>query len=124
VLGYNLELFGGRLHTDIGFAAAWGGFPVLVGFIAQAPPLSRPVTAGALALAGAATGLSYTQRRLSTPARQLRRSVSRITGVMTRPDGRQHPLDRDALLAPLEAALKTLSFTMPMLALALLLAHP
>ena len=40
VLGYNLELFGGRLHTDLGFAAAWGGFPVVVGFVAQAPPLT------------------------------------------------------------------------------------
>jgi len=123
VLGYNLELFGGRLHTDIGFAAAWGGFPILVGFIAQAPPLGRPVTAGALVLALAATGLSYTQRRLSTPARALRRRVSSVHGVMTLLDGTQHPLDRAALLAPLEAALKTLSITMPMLALALLLAH-
>jgi len=42
---------------------------------------------------------------------------------MTLLDGTQHPLDRAALLAPLEAALKTLSITMPMLALALLLAH-
>ncbi|HEX2737036.1 MAG TPA: hypothetical protein VHP57_02755, partial [Acidimicrobiia bacterium] len=26
VLGYNLELFGGWMHTDLGFAAAWGSF--------------------------------------------------------------------------------------------------
>ena len=27
VLAYNLELFGGRFHTDFWFAAAWGAFP-------------------------------------------------------------------------------------------------
>jgi hypothetical protein len=123
VLGYNLELFGGRLHTDLAFAAAWGGFPVLVGFLAQAPPLTRPVTAGALGLALVATGLAYAQRRLSTPARALRRGISSVDGVITRRDGTQHVLDRTALLAPLEAALKTLSITLPMLAIALLLAH-
>ena len=123
VLGYNLELFGGRLHTDIVFAAAWGGFPVLVGFLAQTPPLTRPVTAGALGLALTATGLSYAQRRLSTPARALRRRVSTVDGVITLLDGTQHTLDRAALLGPLEAALKTLSIAMPILALALLLAH-
>jgi hypothetical protein len=31
VLGYNLELFGGWVHTDLGFAVSWGAFPVLVG---------------------------------------------------------------------------------------------
>jgi hypothetical protein len=124
VFGYNLELFGGRLHTDLGFAAAWGGFPALVGFLAQAPPLARPVTAGALGLALAATGLSYAQRRLSTPARTLRRRVAGVHGVLTRLDGTQLRLDADVLLAPLEAALKTLSYTMPVLAAALLLARP
>jgi hypothetical protein len=123
VLGYNLELFGGRLHTDFGFAAAWGGFPVLVGFLAQAPPLTRPVTAGAVGLAVAATGLSYAQRRLSTPARALRRRIRSVDGTITMPDGTQHPLDKAALLAPLEAALKTLSITMPILAVALILAR-
>jgi hypothetical protein len=32
VSAYNLELFGGWIHTDLGFAAAWGAFPVLVGY--------------------------------------------------------------------------------------------
>jgi len=123
VLGYNLELFGGRLHTDMGFAASWGGFPVLVAFLAQAPPLTRPISAGALGLALVATGLSYAQRRLSTPARALRRRVSSVHGAITMSDGTQQTLDRATLLAPLEAALKTLSITMPLLALALLLAR-
>ena len=123
VLGYNLELFGGLLHTDLGFAAAWGAFPVLVGFLAQSPPLTRPVTVGALGLALAAAGLSYAQRRLSTPARALRRRAARVDGAITAVDGTEQPLDRAALLAPLEAALKALSISMPILAVALLLAH-
>ena len=32
VLAYNLELFGGRFHTDFWFAVAWGAFPALTGF--------------------------------------------------------------------------------------------
>ena len=30
VIGYNAELFGGAMHTDLGFAVAWGAFPVLI----------------------------------------------------------------------------------------------
>src|ERR1700730_7487395 len=97
VLGYNLELFGGRLHTDIGFAAAWGGFPVLVGFLAQAPPVTRLVTAGAVCLALVATGLAYAQRRLSTPARALRRRILDVDCVITRRDGTPQVLDRATL---------------------------
>jgi hypothetical protein len=76
-----------------------------------------------VALAAVATGLSYAQRQLSTPARTLRRRVAGVSGTVTMPDGTQHHLDRDVLLAPLEAALKTLSYTVPMLAAALLLVH-
>jgi hypothetical protein len=35
VLAYNIELFGGLVHTDVGFALAWGAFPALVGYVAQ-----------------------------------------------------------------------------------------
>ena len=37
VVGYNLELAGGRLHNDLTFALGWGGFPVVVGYLAQVP---------------------------------------------------------------------------------------
>ncbi len=36
VVGYNAELFGGLIHTDLGFAAAWGAFPALTGYVGQA----------------------------------------------------------------------------------------
>ena len=65
VIAYNAELFGGIIHTDLGFAAAWGAFPVLVAYAAQTGGLAlAPVLAAAGALA-----LSAAQRFLSTPAR-------------------------------------------------------
>ena len=36
VPAYNLEWFGGRLHNAWGLALAWGAFPVLTAYYAQA----------------------------------------------------------------------------------------
>ena len=122
-VGYNLELFGGRLHNDQTFAWGWGGFPVAVGYVAQSPGL----TWTSLAAAGAATlggvGTSYAQRRLSTPARDLRRRTHDVAGTITHADGQVVPLDRVALLAPLEGALRALSWAVPVIAAAALLAR-
>jgi hypothetical protein len=123
VLAYNLELFGGRFHTDFGFAAAWGGFPVIVGFVAQAPPVTAASILSVVAAALGATALSHVQRRLSTPARTLRRRVRDVTGAMSLVDGSRRPLDRDTLLAPLDSALRTLSYAVPLLAAALAFAR-
>jgi hypothetical protein len=116
VLGYNLELFGGWIHTDVGFAVAWGAFPVLVGYFVEAERLDFTAALGAFA----ALGFSLAQRRLSTPARALRRRVARIDGNITMHDGSEHALDAAVLLAPLERALGTLSWAMVALALAML----
>src|SRR5450755_2165144 len=35
VPAYNLEVGGGRFHTDLWFAIAWGGFPAFTGYFAQ-----------------------------------------------------------------------------------------
>ena len=123
LVGYNLELFSGRLHTDAVFAWAWGGFPLAVGFVAQSPALdwSRYVAAATAVLA--AVGTSYAQRRLSTPARVLRRRTSEVRGTIWRSDGAVEELDRAALLAPLEGALRTLSWVLPACAVAALLVH-
>lgn len=127
VVGYNLELFGGRLHDDRSFAWAWGGFPVAVGYLAQAPDLSG--TAGgwsvpaAVAATAAGVGTSYAQRRLSTPARDLRRRTAEVTGTVRGRDGALQPLDRAVLLAPLEGSLRALSWAVPALAVAALLAR-
>jgi hypothetical protein len=123
VFGYNLELFGGVLHTDLGFALAWGAFPAAVGYVAQAPPLDDPHSLAAVAAVLAATALSATQRRLSTPARLLRRRTADVTGVIELADGTSTALDRAVLLAPLDGALKLLSYTVPAIAAAALLAR-
>lgn len=122
-VGYNLEMFGGRLHTDLTFAAAWGGFPLLVGYLAQRPAATLPHAAVAVAGVAAATASAYAQRALSTPARELRRRVSTVSGEVVRADGRVATLDRAVLLRPLELALRALCWAMPLAALAVLLTH-
>lgn len=96
---YNLELLGGRAHTDVGFALAWGAFPVVTAYVAQTGTLRGEALLAALW----ATLLSLAQRRLSTPARRLRRS--------------REPGPGD--LAPLEDALRLLTGATVALALAL-----
>jgi len=115
VLGYNLELFGGWIHTDLGFAVAWGAFPVLVGYFVQAGRVDLTAVFAALG----ALGLSLAQRSLSTPARALRRQAASVDGRITLRDGSERALDTSALLQPLERALSTLSWAMVALALAL-----
>ena len=115
VLGYDLELFGGRLHTDLWFALSWGAFPLLTGYVAQAGRLGAAAMIGA---AGAAT-LAHAQRSLSTPARLVRRRVSRVDGALAFDDGTVLALDDQVLLRPLERALRSLSWSLVLLAVAL-----
>jgi len=117
--GYNLELFGGRLHNDVTFAAAWGAFPVLTAYYAQAETLRLP----ALAAAAGAYWLSTAQRSLSTPARKLRRRVASVDGTATYGDGRTAPLSTSMLLTPLETALKATAWGVVALAVALVVAR-
>jgi hypothetical protein len=115
VLGYNLELFHGWIHTDLGFAAAWGAFPVLVSYFVQAERLDLTAALGA----AAALGISLAQRSLSTPARALRRRAASVGGQVTMHDGSVQDLDQGVLLQPLERALRSLSWAMVALALGL-----
>src|SRR2546421_1645821 len=63
VVAYNLELFGGRFHSDQWFAAAWGAFPALTGYWGNALSLD----AAGLLVAARCWALRGAQRRLSTP---------------------------------------------------------
>ena len=119
VVAYNAELFGGVIHTDAGFAAAWGAFPLLTGYVAQAGTLRPAALLGAVA----AFALSSAQRSLSTPARLVRRRVTNVDGSMTMADGRVQPVDDRTLLAPLEQALRALSWATVALAAALVVAR-
>ena len=119
VIAYNAELFGGFMHTDFGFAAAWGAFPVLTGYAAQTGTLAlAPVLA-----AGGAFALSAAQRQLSTPARNIRRRAPQVEGSITFSDGRTVPITADTLLQPLERALRAASWAIMLLAAALAVAR-
>jgi hypothetical protein len=119
VIAYNAELSGGALHTDFGFAAAWGAFPVLTAYVAQTGTLAlAPVLAAVGAFA-----LSAAQRRLSTPARNIRRRVVRVEGSLTFGDGRTVPITADSLLRPLEEALRSSSWAIVLLAAAMAVAR-
>jgi hypothetical protein len=119
VVAYNAELLGGIVHTDAGFAAAWGAFPLLTSYVAQTGTLS----AGSVLAAAGAFGLSAAQRSLSTPARMLRRRTASVTGSITLADGDTIALSVTRLLEPLERALRAMSWSVVLLAAALAVAR-
>jgi hypothetical protein len=99
VPAYNLEL---ALHTDWGFALAWGAFPALTGYFVEAQTLRIE----AVAVAAYAFGLSLAQRALSTPVRRARREQGTTAGV-----------------EPLERALRYMTWASVALAVALVSAR-
>jgi hypothetical protein len=113
---YNLELLGGRIHTDLGFGLAWGAFPLVTAYVAQTGAFGLET-----ALAAAwATLLSLAQRRLSHQARRLRRLTADVDGRLVLEDGTVEPLTREALLETPEAALRLLAAATVVLAAGLL----
>ncbi len=118
-LAYNLELLGGRFHNDGWFAVAWGVFPAFTGYWVNALSFSA---AGALVALSCGV-LSVAQRRLSTPARLLRRKTLALTGEQRLADGRSIELSRSLLLTPLDGALRALSVAVTLLGVGLLAAR-
>jgi hypothetical protein len=114
--GYSLEWFGGALHTDLGFAATWGAFPVIVGYWVQADSIS----VAAVGVALAALIFSLVQRSLSTSARYVRRSTRRA-GATFDLDEDVVRWDSDELLESWETPLRLMSAAMVILAVSLLL---
>jgi hypothetical protein len=120
VLAYNLELFGGRFHTDLWFAVAWGAFPALTGFWVMALGIhSLEEAAAGVLVTLACFGLSVAQRRLSTPARELRRRTVAVSGQQRLADGTTRELTAASLAAPLDRSLAALSAALVMLAAAM-----
>jgi hypothetical protein len=119
VVGYNFEVFGGVIHNDIGFAASWGAFPVLTAYVAQTGRLALAPLIAALG----AFALSAAQRALSTPARLLRRRSTGVSGSIALVEGKEMAVDRAALLAPLERALRAMSWAVVLLAAAMAVAR-
>jgi hypothetical protein len=117
VVAYNLELFGGRFHSDLWFAVAWGAFPAFTGYWAQA----LTIDASGILVVLACVALSVAQRRLSTPVRRLRRRTVAVTGQQALDDGEVIDLSAQDMAAPLDGALKALSIAMVLLAVGLVL---
>jgi hypothetical protein len=112
VLAYNLELAGGRFHSDGWFGLAWGGFPVLNGYAAVAGDLHAVTVLAALF----AVVLSLAQRALSSHVRHVRRRVVAVRGELELADASRQPLDAGRLTAPAEAGLRLLSLATVLLA--------
>jgi hypothetical protein len=112
VPAYNLELAGGKFHSDLWFALAWGGFPAFTGYFVNALEI-RPA---GLLVSAACVLVSVAQRRLSTPARALRRATAEVVGEQRMTDGRVVRLDEARLAAPLEGALSVLWVALVLLA--------
>jgi ABC-type branched-subunit amino acid transport system permease subunit len=119
VVAYTLELFGGWFHSDWWFAAAWGAFPALTGYWINALDLRPP---GILVALGC-FGLSVAQRRLSTPARELRRRTVAVSGRQQLEDGRTIELDAARLAAPLDGALRACALALTLLAAGIVIAR-
>lgn len=119
VPAYNLELAGGRMHSDLWFALAWGAFPALTGYFAQA----GTIDAEALLVAAACLAVSVAQRRLSTPVRELRRRTLAVSGQQRLADGSTVTLDAGRIAAPMEGALKACAAGMVLLAVAMVAAR-
>ncbi|MGH8924684.1 MAG: hypothetical protein ACRDWA_08650 [Acidimicrobiia bacterium] len=105
------------LHTPLGFALAWGAFPTLVGYWAQTQTIAVP----GLLMAGATTLLSMAQRALSTPARNLRRTVERAELILERADSTER-WSEDEILETWERPLKLLAAAVIAFAVGLLIA--
>jgi hypothetical protein len=115
VIAYNLELFGGALHTDHVFALGWGAFPVLVGGFAQTGAIELPVLLGA----AFAAATSLAQRYLSNWARRLRRGGLRVEGSIERAGQEREVLDVATLTRPAELSLRALAAAHVLLAAAI-----
>jgi hypothetical protein len=119
VPAYNLELFGGRFHSDLWFGLAWGAFPLLSGYLVTAERLDPEAMLGAVA----ALFLSLAQRHLSTQVRTVRRRVQRVEGTVVYRDGSTDELSAATLLGPPERALRALTFATVAFAAALVATH-
>lgn len=120
VVAYNLELAGGRFHTNFWFAAAWGAFPALTSWWVNTLEVKHAdeLVAGLLVATGC-FGLSVAQRRLSAPVRELRRRTATVHGEQVLDDGTVVPVSVESLARPLDGALQALSWALVALAVGL-----
>ena len=92
---------------------------MLTAYVAQAERLAVPALLAALA----AYAVSRAQRSLSSSVRFVRRQTSRVDIALDLQDGAERTAHEELLLAPPEAALRALSWGLPVLAAALVAAR-
>jgi len=116
VIGYAFEA--PVIHSDLGFALAWGAFPALtLAYATGAAPVP------AIAVAAGAAFLSLAQRRLSTRVRAIRRKAVSVAGEIGYRDGTTEAIDARSLIAAPEAGLRLLWPAVALLALGVLLSR-
>ena len=118
-VAYNLELFGGVVHSDLWFALAWGAFPALTASFAQTARLGPRRSSWRPRARRSRRRNGCCPRRSAGCAGASRRSRerSRCTTATSR-----RSMRRRLRSAP-ERALRWMSLAMPLLALGLLLAR-
>ena len=128
VVAYTLELGRGFFHRDFWFGFAWGAFPVVTAYIAQAHTVSPVV--GLVAVACLLYSLA--QRVLSTQVRFFRRKVTKVQGYYFESNdfeivpgvvgyGHSYNLEKQTIIGPPEVALKLMTWTVVAAAIGLLL---
>jgi hypothetical protein len=116
VVSYGLEI--PIVHSDVGFALAWGGFPV----VASAAANGAPLLATLVAAVGAAL-LSLAQRRLSTPVRRIRRTAEQVSGSVRYRDGTVEDIDAAHLISAPESGLRLIWLAIAAISIGTLLAR-
>ena len=116
VIGYAFEA--PLIHSDLGFAVAWGAFPALTLAYATGAGIVPAAT-----VAGGAAFLSLAQRRLSMRVRGIRRRATGVTGEITYRDGSREAIDARSLIAAPEAGLRLLWPAIALLAIGVLLSR-
>ena len=119
VFAYNLELFNGRFHSDTWFGIAWGAFPALTAYWANAERLDVQ----AYLVAAACFALTLAQRTLSKRVRRLRRKARSVSGRVDFQDGRVEAINIRYLLAVPETVLRLMGYAVALLSLGWLVAR-
>ena len=113
LFAYNIDLSGGRYHTDLAFAFSWAALPVLVSYYVNA--LAITVVAVLVAVAMAAT--AGIEINLSRWCKDFRRKSSLTQ--MQLADGTKLSLNTAELIAKPEKALKLIVVAVDLLAIGL-----
>jgi len=116
VISYGLEI--PIVHSEIGFALAWGGFPVIASAAANGAPVV-PTVAAAIG----ASLLSLAQRHLSTPVRRIRRRAADVSGSVRYRNGTVEQIDAARLISAPESALRLLWLAIAAISVGALLAR-